>query len=83
MFLKTAFKLKKQNNFLVFYKNWDVWQVVFKNKKKQKEIYENMCNLKKYYIWRFSILVLDSEEKKGMISYSILFIFYEFFLYFP
>ena len=45
-----------------------------------------MSNLKKYYILRFSIPILDYEKRKGTASYSILLVFFIIFLnflYFP
>ena len=46
--------------------------------KEVKTIQKVMCNLKEYHNLRFLVSIIDREEKKRIISCSILFIFYGF-----
>ena len=57
-----------------------VWFGIYLLKKildKLKEIQKSTCKLKEYYIWRFSKSILDHEKRRKIISYSILFGFYD------
>ena len=44
---------------------------------KLKEIQKSTCKLKEYHIWIFSKSILDHEKRRKIISYSILFGFYD------